>query len=1236
MDSLLAIATKAPIVSTFGAEALRGSPSDVRDAYDWHAASYVEQPPLADLRRSFIDAVRENKTPKACLVAPFGYGKTASAIGIWRACQGARLLAVPPVSCGSFTEIARAINDWLAFVLPSCQDEIMVAHDRFLAGSATALARRDEREFGIPFDQGLASITDKLERGYLDFDDVSVNLITFLEHMTLLVRRAGFDGLVLIIDEMQQLLGNASKGVLVALRQLIWGLRTRQLPFGLLLTMDPDTERTLADRAGDILHRIKDDGLYLDIRHVYDRSFPARLWRQYAEAFDLDGEARAAIDCHALEALGQFCERDDLSNGPRTVINVLQIAASRWHDCQTRYTPIDMIDDLINGTVRFDGDRAVLTALVAELLNFPYFQRSSERAHALKLLAAFPRGCLETVAAAYGLDSAWREIGDDLRGEIVIELDEGLTLVELQRVGRPANHLNVLLRRYWMQITDQQLFAEDAPQAFAQLVLPLLFPQKVHDLSGWNGVRDIDLAAMGGYAGIVEGTSSTSFPLRRIAVAVVAGDKEVPIVRGMTDVDFHIVFRLDLDRRHASTVHVSEAGIIEFTLAIARTVPGGLRGGLSWIEHYLSPQPISPAVILSLLRFVARENPDNGAERDQARIQDTTARLQAWLLAELLPREMFALGGVEVIQAGQGGFQEFLYLCAVRRWPQYRPLAEHQHWVTLMGDYVHALGRVSPASRVGVTPAKATKGEVATYFGQKRHSGFESRARQYGDLLKVDVWRGDEAAIRFIPHPMELKLADDLRIEGPQPQHDAYRRLRLVGYAAPEADMLLDLARARGLIVDKAGALEAPDIPASVEVIARARDLRERCAALPDVPVEFLAQLAAIVRDIESDHQANPTEATWQLDSIEQWVTQTEAAAKSAMATRRKAARTRLLDVLARLIPLSPPAASGDLTKHLVALWDRLDKERRALQQMAGGVIAAPEAISADDAEAASWSIEDWHARAEIYGRWSRMACGLARLQAALERLGSSGVLDSVIARATQLSRETRAFLAQIGVAGIAEISRFEVSLAGIEQDFAAAQDQRSEAFSHIAANLHAHLSTFVDLPTPFAAPAYDIADDDKSFVTLYQTIAAATSRSIALLGLEIGESSGSTQEKLAHAKLRSDIHALARRCANYSWLLSIPAHCIRTDAANAITRLRKRVALAVDNSTAQTALAGPHLIKALSALPPGAVDVSTLFGKIKDSISRAELLAELVRWEETGAIRLVIDMPVEAGGTES
>src|SRR6266536_2636124 len=98
MSSLAAIAGKDPIVSTFGADALRTSAAEVSETYDWHAATYVEQPPVAEFRQAFIAAVHDAKTPKACLIAPFGYGKTASAIGIWRRCQAAGLLAVPPIS----------------------------------------------------------------------------------------------------------------------------------------------------------------------------------------------------------------------------------------------------------------------------------------------------------------------------------------------------------------------------------------------------------------------------------------------------------------------------------------------------------------------------------------------------------------------------------------------------------------------------------------------------------------------------------------------------------------------------------------------------------------------------------------------------------------------------------------------------------------------------------------------------------------------------------------------------------------------------------------------------------------------------------------------------------------------------------------------------------------------------------------------------------------------------------
>jgi len=80
MSRLFAIAAKDPIVPTFRACALRDAPADVRDTYAWHASTYVEQPALADLRRSFVDAVLRAQTPKACLIA----------LWLWKNCFGDR------------------------------------------------------------------------------------------------------------------------------------------------------------------------------------------------------------------------------------------------------------------------------------------------------------------------------------------------------------------------------------------------------------------------------------------------------------------------------------------------------------------------------------------------------------------------------------------------------------------------------------------------------------------------------------------------------------------------------------------------------------------------------------------------------------------------------------------------------------------------------------------------------------------------------------------------------------------------------------------------------------------------------------------------------------------------------------------------------------------------------------------------------------------------------------------
>lgn len=1228
MSSLLAIATKAPIIPTFSARALRDTSADVRDTYAWHASTYVEQPALAELRQSFVDAVRQAKTPKACLIAPFGYGKTASAIGLWNACTQGGLLVVPPISCGSFTELASAIYGWLAFNLPESAPSLTEAHDKFLVSSAESLARHDERTFGIPFEQAVTLIRDKLERGYLDFDDVSINLLAFLEQATAVVQLAGYSGLVVMIDEFQQLLGNANKGVLLALRQLIWSLRVRKLAFGLVLTMDPDTERTLSDRAGDILHRIKDDGFYLDIRHVYDRAFPARLWQQYTAALDLSPAEQQAIDHPALESLGQLCERDDLSNGPRTVINVLQRASERWaNQAQAIYGPINLIDDLLAGTIRFDGDRGVVPALVAELLNFPYFQRSSDRATALKLIAAFPRGCPEQVAAHYGLGQAWRELNDDLRGEIVTETDEGLALIELQRVGRPANRLNILLRRYWMQITDQQLFAEDAIRVFHDIVLPLLFPNKVHDLNGWSGIADIELTADNTYAGIIEGTASTAFPLRRIAVSVRSADLSREPIEPVHDVDVRLVFALDLRPEAISSVMVeADVGRVVCTLAVGRVAEQGLYGSIGWIAHYLNPHPISPAVVLSLLRYLGREQLNSLPERDYARIEDTLSRLREWLLAELFPPILFKSTGISVVSTGAGALKEFFFQLFMRRWSGYQALARFPTWLAMLEDYQTALDRVVPAAKIGQESVTGSKMQIAELFRQKRHAGFDSYARQYGALLQLETWQGNDAAIRLIPHPAELHIAEQVRSQGTCIEQMIYAALRGKGFAAAEAAQIIRLALARGFIKRKGDQLTVPAAPTAIELEARLEALSRRAQALGEIPEHLGALLVAF--DSATEHAAA---AAWRLDQADRQIVKLEDQALAATKAHRDTLRRRVMQQLPQLEQELPDAPSrGTVVKHLSAARKSLIQERDRLKGPAKAFVSTPDSeLPVNTIEALASQVENWASQSRYYTDWVIFAKDLAALHEALGRIDSgSGGLESLRVQFDQLTRQARSVQAEIGMKGFAEVDRLRAALTDLNRQFDNLADDRRAAYDRAAARLRDTVVSLLDLPMSLPTPVYQPTDDAQSYRLLRRSIATTVSRAVALLEVGLVEDPQAvSQEKMMSGSLRKRIRDVVNLTRDPDKLFSESPLSIQTKAIERIQKVRNQVAAVKQpDTTASRTRSG--LIAALSDLPAGPTEISSLLTRMSGALSRDELLNDLLQLHEAGMLRLVVDLP--------
>lgn len=1173
--------------------------------------------------------ILDGRTPKACLVAPFGYGKTTTAIGIWEACGKEQLLAIPPISCTSFPELARAIFDWILFVLPDLRSDIEAAHERFLVTSSSMLARRDERLFNIPFDSAMASIRDKLERGYLDFEDVSINLLAFLEEVTRLALSAGFRGVVIIIDEFQQLMGNAGKGVLVALRQLIWGLRTRQLPLGLLLTMDPDTERTLADRAGDILHRIKDDGLYLDFRQVYDREFPARLWQQYIESFGLDLKAQEAIDRPALDALGQLCERDDLSNGPRTVINVLQRAATVWMSASGgSYSPINLVDDLLSGEIRFDGDKGLLPALVGELLNFPYFQQSEPRSRTLKLLAAFPRGCSQQVARLYGLEEVWHELENDLRGEIVTELDEGLALVELQKVGRPANRLNVLLRRYWMQITDQQLFAEDAPRAFTEIIFPLLFPTRVHDLSGWTG--QLQLSPEGAYTGIIEGTVSSNFPLRRIAVAVVSADSTVPDWKTVDDVDVKLVFRLHLESGAGSLLRQSVvARTIEVDLALSRNSEAGLQGGLSWIEHYLNPQPISAAVILSLLRYFARAQEEYENERDKVRIMDTVDRLREWLLVELFPISLFKSGGFEVIQAGQGGVKEFLHVFAVHCWPAYKPLIMHQHWLSMSSEYEAALMKAPTYLRTGNAVFRGSKAEIAALFGQARHASFQSRIRQYRDMLQLEEWKADEAAVRFVPHSYELDILGEVRKNGPMRAERVYHRLCLLGLASAEARVILRLVVARGLLVQAGDSLALPQISSSAELADRTSKLKDRIAAIPSEKKSAFPEVSAL--ELRLSSPLTSPELDGLLSDLDTLLSEAERTIESEERTKRDQTRTQLLAFLPILATHLTLPGEGRLSNHLLAARRILEAERDQLFGRANDLVSNDSSLEGQETDSLLSKIRGWRERAELYEQWNSASLRIQGFMVTLQRLEliqkelpeSAKMLRSGV---EQLTQKARSVLAQEGLRKLKEIGKIQADLISLERDYMGVASTRQAAFNALASALKGQLSNLIGYEIHLHIPQYDPASDEENYRALFEALATSTSRALLFLLVEV--TSQVTHPSITRTKLLKDLRTYVGRANDVDWLIDQAKLKISERAARILTALGQQTAeLRTQDGYEETDLA-LHLMNMLSEQPSHALDISQLLNRVTSEVAQHRLVETLLHLHQLRALRLTGDYP--------
>lgn len=800
INGLATIREKQPIVATHVGAFSEANFQHTLTRYELEASTHVRPSEVTKYKQRLVEAIKEQKTPVGCLVAPFGYGKTSTMVDIWHGCNQANVLAIPPFSCNSVAEMGAVVTSVIRLRLansaPALVERIQSVYEAYLVSSATQLAKKDSERYNIDFDAALQSIEDKIQQGYLHLEASAIHLLTFLEQATEVVVSAGFDGILILIDEFQQFLGNLNKAIITNFRTLIWGLKTRaNLPLGLVFTMDPDTERNLSERAGDILHRIKENGFYLDFSAVYDREFPRLLWGRYASEFGYEAESERIVDRATLEALGQISERTDLSNGPRTIIDVFQRIAAIHPLRQRSYTPIDLIDDFLNGAVKFDGDQSLLPSLVAELIGYDYIRRVPERSAVLKLIAAFPRGCPREVARYYQLETVYDYLIDELRGDILTQLPEGFALIDLQRVGKPQNKLKIILKKYWLQITEQELIADKAILLFSQYIVPIIFPPFKHILMGWRELRDgFTLTPAGSYLQIYEGTFFKEFPLRKVAIQVCGELDQASDLEGEGDLNLIFVIQGNPEAIYQSK-HYEQQRTIVFYISCNQPFARKLPRDVRWVEEYLRPVKLTLGVLLSLIAYVVQQAPliENISEAEQSRITDTLDKLQEYLLVMIFGPELLAGLGITTLSRGSQALRDVLFHVFSKYYPTYQTLLTSVKWEASLQNYLAALSTLDWSQKRGLETLSNSKAAIAARFSFHRHAGFESQVKQLGELLVITEWHGNEGSVRFQRHAGENYLLGEITRQNGLDKKQLQRVGQQAGYLPQEVNLLIEL-----------------------------------------------------------------------------------------------------------------------------------------------------------------------------------------------------------------------------------------------------------------------------------------------------------------------------------------------------------------------------------------------------------------------------------------------------------
>jgi len=818
-----------------------------------------------------------------------------------------------------------------------------------------------------------------------------VNLMKFLDYGANLAKRAGFKGLLILIDELQQFFGGSAdvRGTIQKLREVIlWLASHGNLSLGMILCMPDSTESIIQEDGQDILDRLKTDRRYISLRNIYSPDFPSQLWDRYVELYQAQSEADRIIDRHLLASTGQIATREDLGRGPRTVIDVFQCALRHYDKTKEKYTPVTLIDDFLTGQISFDMQANPIRFAVEDALSLLKNQATSVfHQKAIKLWAAFPEhGCPDEVLESYGAKEAAYELSEmhGVHGPLLTYQSVGYTLRKLATFAPSGMAVERIARDFWLAYKEQDpKWTEAAQSAFINRILPRLFEKRQ-----W-GNWELVLTTAKSYGGRLTGTFSDQYPKRILDLQVAIEPTRIEPRRADAQSDFQFDFVLwqgpvkEASSDPGRIEHVADnPRWIRFNLNIgSRALAGAnLPQDLRNLKSSIHPNFLTPQLMLAFVDYVKRWEsikPDNRIlESERGPVDAIIESMINYSVRVLFNEELKATFGQKLDFTGLQIVREIFILTCKSIYPPgtYYPLLTISD--RAFRDYQDALSKLSLREKRGEVPlSERQKGKLASLFGIDSHKTFENRAKNdYAHLMQYTDLGGDQAQVQLQLHPLEVIILNEM--SNNQARHQVEERevpflegsqllslYSISGYRDEEAAMILRLLVARELVRqdNKLGIIyRLPVGPSPQEVERRLKALHTQVHSLPTglIIEREKEPLIFHISAIQDHFSSELDEESLEEISVQAERLETDLASLVNRkcqnlldgSTKQVQEVQRRIGALDRISELEEDIPAGlDFRRHLVDLQESLRHERRKLR---------------DDLNGAYQQLKDLHDRA--------------------------------------------------------------------------------------------------------------------------------------------------------------------------------------------------------------------------------------------------------------------------------